>query len=71
MNNAVAGIISVIAALIGLATLSVILSPRAQTSNVIGATSNALNSAIAAADAPITGATLSLVPGVGYGHGMQ
>ncbi len=68
MNNAVAGIISVVAALIGLATLSVIISPRAKTTDVIGATSDAFNSALGAATAPVTGAALSLVPGRGYSH---
>lgn len=71
MNNAVAGIISVLAALIGLATLSIILSPRAQTAGVIGATSNAFTSALQAAEAPVTG-SLSLQPSLGYGgHGLQ
>lgn len=70
MNNAVAGIISVVAAIIGLATLSVIVSPRAKTSNVISATSDALNSALRAAEAPVTGDS-GLSFNLGGSHGLQ
>lgn len=68
MNNAVAGLISVMAAIIGLATLSIILSPRAQTVGVVNATANAFNGALQAAEAPVTGASLTLNPSAGFAH---
>ena len=56
MNNALSVITAILGAIIGLAILSVLISPNAETSNVVGATGNALANILKAATAPVTGA---------------
>lgn len=70
MEGAARAIVSVIAAAFGLATLSVILSQRSQTSSVIGAGGQALAGVISAATSPVTGqggVTLGSTIGGGFG----
>lgn len=52
-------VLAIVSSVIGLAIISVILSSRAQTSQVIAAGGNALSSVIGAATGPVTGATTS------------
>ena len=59
-DNLSTGIVSVALAIIGVATLAVILSTKANTPAVINAGSNALASNILAAVSPITGQAPSL-----------
>lgn len=54
-DNLVTAIVSIVLAIIGLASLATILSPQAQTSNVIKAGSQGLATDITAAVSPVTG----------------
>lgn len=66
MQGLGAGIVNVLVALIGLATLAVIVGKNSKTSNVVTATGNAFNGALLAAEAPVLDGGLSLFPGVGH-----
>jgi hypothetical protein len=55
MNQALASIVSVATAIVGIAIIAVLVSQRAQTSNVISSAGKAFSSAISAATAPVTG----------------
>lgn len=68
MNNALSAMLAIVGGIIGLATLSVILSPRAQTSNVVMSTGGALSTVIRAAVSPVNEANgLGGVAGFGGG----
>lgn len=54
-DNLVTAIVSIVLAIIGLASLATILSSNAQTSNVIKAASGGLAQDIGAAVSPVTG----------------
>lgn len=54
-DNLITGLISVLIALVGLASLSVILSPKAQTSQVLQAGSQGFAADLNAATSPVTG----------------
>lgn len=54
-DNLVTAIVSIVLAIIGLASLATILSSNAQTSNVIKAASGGLATDIQAATGPVTG----------------
>ncbi len=54
-DNLVTAIVSIVLAIIGLASLATILSPNAQTSNVIKAGSGGLAQDIQAATSPLSG----------------
>ena len=54
-DQMITAIVAVVTAIIGLAALSVILSPNAQTGNVIKAASGGLATDIGAAVAPVSG----------------
>lgn len=56
MNQLVNGVLVIATAIIGVAILSVILSPRAKTAQVLSAGSNAFSSALSTALSPVTGA---------------
>jgi F420-0:gamma-glutamyl ligase len=67
MSNAVAGIINVAVALIGLAALAVLVGQNARTSQVVAATGRAFSDAIVAATGPVLGNnSLQLRPTVGF-----
>lgn len=55
MDNALAGIVTVAVAIVGVATLAVLVSPKAQTPAVISSAGNAFTSALGAAVSPVTG----------------
>ena len=57
MNNVGVLVVSVFSGIVILAMVSVVLSKRADTSNVIGATGKALSSIIGAAVSPVTGSS--------------
>ena len=61
-ENLVTALVSIVVAIIGLATLSVILSPKASTSAVIGAGSQGLATDITAAVSPVAGGGLGALP---------
>lgn len=63
MNELTAALSSIALAIVGLATLSVLISKNANTSSVINSLSGALSSNIAAATNPVTGGGLSSVLG--------
>lgn len=69
-DNLITGLISVLIALVGLASLSVILSPKARTSQVLQAGSQGFAADLNAATSPVTGASSSLsMPNIGNGFG--
>lgn len=55
MNEAWQGIISVALAIVGVAIVATLVSPKASTAKVIGAAGSALGQDIAAAVSPVTG----------------
>jgi hypothetical protein len=59
MHDALSGIITIASAIIGVAILAVLVSNRAQTSQVLGAAGNAFGYDLAMAVSPVTGQTPS------------
>lgn len=57
MDNAISGIVTVLVAIVGVATLAVLVSPKAKTAGVISAGGTAFAQALNAATGPVTGAT--------------
>lgn len=55
MDSALSGIVTVAVAIVGVATLAVLVSPKAQTPAVISSAGNAFTSALGAAVSPVTG----------------
>ena len=69
-DNLVTALVSIVLAIIGLASLAVILSGQAQTSNVIKAGAGGLAQDIQAATAPVSGGMGSLsAPSLSNGFG--
>lgn len=68
MQGAVAGIINVLIALVGLAALAVIVGQNARTSQVISAGGQAFTSAIRAAQGPVVGDNVFSIRPDGLGH---
>lgn len=68
-DHLINSVVSIAAAIIGLAIIAVLVSNRAQTANVIGSASAALANNISAAVAPVTGAQASISTG-GGGFGL-
>lgn len=65
MNNALEPIVTIATAIIGVAILSVLVSRKADTANVLSAFGQAFANMLSAATAPVTGA--SVAPNVGGG----
>lgn len=63
MDNAVAGIVTIATAIVGVAILAVLVSKNANTSGVITSAGNAFGTALQAATGPVTGS--------GYGSGFS
>lgn len=59
------GVVTIAVAIIGVATLAVLVSKNAQTSQVISSAGSAFANALSAATGPVTGATTA--PNVGGG----
>lgn len=55
MNNALSSVVTIAVAIVGLATLAVLVSKNANTSGVIGAAGSAFSQSISAAVSPLTG----------------
>lgn len=55
MNNAINAVLAIVGGVIGLAIVSVLIAPRAQTGKVLTAAGGALSSVIGAAVSPVTG----------------
>ena len=70
-ENLVTALVSIVVAIIGLAALATVLSPKAATSQVIGAGSQGLAADITAAVSPVSGGGLAMTnymtPGNGVG----
>ena len=60
MNNVTGQIVTVLVAIVGVATLAVLVSKKAQTPAVIGSFGKAFEGAIAAAVSPVTGGNSSV-----------
>ena len=61
-ENLVTALVSIVVAIIGLAALATVLSPKAATSQVIGAGSQGLATDITAAVSPVSGGGLGALP---------
>lgn len=66
-DNLISSIVTVLTAIIGIAIIAVLVSNKAQTSQVIGAGGNAFSQAIEAAVGPVTGTEPDISSGIGYG----
>lgn len=67
-DQLITAMVSVVLGIIGLAALATLLSPKAQTTQVIGAASKGLSMSIGAATNPYSGSSASL--GLGsFGNG--
>lgn len=66
-NDVITGIVTILMAIVGVAIIATLVSPRAKTSNVIQAGGNAFATAIGAAVSPVTGSmpTLSSLGSIG------
>ena len=68
MNQIVNSITVILSAVVGIAILSVILSKNSNTANVISAGSTGFSSILSAAEAPVTGSSVSgMSSAVNYG----
>ena len=68
----VEGVVTVGALIIGVASLALILSPKAQTAKVIQATASGFSNALGVAESPVTGSTYQIdlsYPDEGFGSG--
>lgn len=54
-NNLINGVVSILAAIVGVAVIAVLVSNKAQTGSILTAGGNAFSTAIQAAVSPITG----------------
>lgn len=68
-NELITSIVTVLTAIIGVAILAVLVSNKAQTSQVLTAGGNAFSGALATAIGPITGYTPSANASTGLGFG--
>ena len=66
-DNLVTSIVTVLTAIIGVAIIAVLVSQKANTSQVINAGGSAFSGALATAIGPITGYTPSTGSGLGFG----
>lgn len=54
-DQMISGLVTVLVAIVGVATLAVLVSGQAQTSNVVKAAGSAFSGALTAAEAPVSG----------------
>ena len=69
MTPLVEAVVTICLAIIGVATVSVLVSKKAQTPAVIQASGSAFSNALAVAESPVTGATYNInlsYPGTDY-----
>jgi len=64
MNDLVESVVTIALAIAGVAMLAVLVSSRAQTANVIGASGGAFSQSLLAAEAPVLGGGVES-PGMG------
>lgn len=70
MNNILEAVVTIATAIVGLAIVSVLVSRKAQTPEVIQAAASGFNNALAVANSPVTGAATAPVlsyPNQGFG----
>ena len=67
MNNIWSGVVAILMAIIGVAILSVLVSNKANTANVLNAGSGAFANALSAAMAPVTGGSATINTGSSSG----
>jgi hypothetical protein len=66
----VEGVITIMSLIVGIAAIAVVVSPKAQTSQVIQATASGFVNSLATAEAPVTGNNVNIVssyPSSGFG----
>jgi hypothetical protein len=70
MNGIGEGVVTILSLIVGIAAISVIVSPKAKTSEVIQATASGFVNSLATAEAPVTGSQVNIVssyPSSGFG----
>jgi hypothetical protein len=74
MNTFVEAGVTIALAVVGLATVSILVSKNAQTSNVFQAGASSFNNALGVAESPVTGSSMQLnlsYPSSGINMGMS
>jgi hypothetical protein len=69
MSQLTEAVFTILSLVVGVAILSVLVSPRSQTAAVIGAGSSGFANVLSAATAPVTGATTAPNVGGGFNAG--
>lgn len=66
-DQLITSVVTVLTAIVGVAIIAVLVSQKANTSQVITAGGNAFTSSLEAAVSPVTGSSPSLSSGLGFG----
>lgn len=69
MSNLTEAVVTILTAIVGVAILSVIVSKKSNTAEVIGAAGRAFGNSLGIATAPVTGASVSGLTGLGSSGG--
>lgn len=70
MHPIMEAVVSVMIAIVGVAIIALIISPKAKTSQVIQATASGFSNALAVAESPVTGSNVKIdtsYPSSGFG----
>lgn len=60
MNNITEAVVTILSAIVGVAILSVLVSPKSQTAQVVQAVASGFGNSLAVAMSPVTGANVSI-----------
>lgn len=71
MNELTNALVTIAVAIVGVATLAVLVSRNAQTPQVVQSAGNAFAQALGAATGPVTGGFSGTIPTYGFGTGYQ
>lgn len=61
MDNIIEAVVTIATAIVGVAILAVLVSPKARTSDVIQASASGFSNALAVAQSPVTGNRVNIV----------
>lgn len=70
MNDLTKGVVTILSLIVGVAILSVLVSPKAQTSQVIQSLASGFGNDLAVAQSPVTGNSVSINTSYPGGGGM-
>lgn len=71
MDQLTTAVVTIAVAIVGVATLAVLVSRNANTSGVIASAGDAFSGALQAATGPVSGGFSGSIPTYGFGHGYQ